>query len=41
MKNGWAHACLMFKVIFENRKLYTKIETGKKNYNTKIPLKTR
>ena len=31
MKNGWAHARSMFKVIFENRKLYTKIETGKKN----------
>ena len=41
MKNGWAHACSMFKVIFENRKLYAKIGTGKKNYNTKIPLKTR
>ena len=31
MKNGWAHACSMFKVIFENRKLYTKMGTGKKN----------
>ena len=41
MKNGWAHACSMFKVIFENRKLYTKIGTGKKKYNTKIPLKTK
>ena len=41
MKNGWAHACSMFKVIFENRKLYAKIGTGKKKYNTKIPLKTR
>ena len=41
MKNGWAHACSMFNVIFENRKLYTKIGTGKKKYNAKIPLKTK
>ena len=41
MKNGWAHACSMFNVIFENRKLYTKIGTGKKKFNTKIPLKTK
>ena len=41
MKNEWAHACSMFKVIFENRKLYAKIGTGKKKYNTKIPLKTK
>ena len=41
MKNGWAHACAMFKVIFENRKLYAKIGTGKKKYNTKILLKIK
>ena len=41
MKNGWAHACSMFKVIFENRKLHAKIGTGKKKYNTKISLKTK